>query len=286
VTAPDLRALAGRLGLRAAHGGFRGACPSCGYFSSFTLSLRSGTLLWWCASCSDREALTRAVRAAAEDVWIPPVSPPQDRSWRSPVVAQQRALVLWDTAVPARGTLVERYLHERHIPHIAYSPALRFIARCPHPCGARLPAMVAGVRNAAGNFEAVHRTFLAPDGRTKAAIDLPRASLGPLRGAAVHLDIAAPAMCVGEGIETTGSAALLLKLPGWAAISAGGLEALELPRTITSVTIAADHDLPGQRAADAAARRWRSEGRTVRITLPKRPGADFNDLLMKDLADG
>ena len=50
------------------------------------------------------------------------------------------------------------------------------------------------------------------------------------------------------------------------------------------VVIAADPDLPGHRAAVDAARRWRGEGRTVRIATPDAAGTDFNDLLRAKLA--
>ena len=49
--------------------------------------------------------------------------------------------------------------------------------------------------------------------------------------------------------------------------------------TAVSVVIAADHDGPGLKAAEAAADRWQSEGRRVRIARPDRAGADFNDIL-------
>jgi len=47
------------------------------------------------------------------------------------------------------------------------------------------------------------------------------------------------------------------------------------------VVLCADHDASsiGQRAARAAAERWLTEGRRVRVALPPR-GCDFNDLLL------
>jgi putative DNA primase/helicase len=74
----------------------------------------------------------------------------------------------------------------------------------------------------------------------------------------------------------------LFGLPGWAALSADGIEALELPAEIREVAIAADNDvtLRGQRAALAAHQRWTTEGRSVRVLLPPNPGQDFNDILL------
>ncbi len=76
-------------------------------------------------------------------------------------------------------------------------------------------------------------------------------------------------------------AAVLLGLPGWAAVSCGNLGAnMALPAGVRRVTIAADPDPPGQRAAAKAARRWRAEGRSVRLATPDTPGQDFADLLL------
>ena len=96
----------------------------------------------------------------------------------------------------------------------------------------------------------------------------------------MRLDPVAPELVIGEGIETAASAALLLGLPAWAALSAGNLERdLVLPAEARAVVIAADPDPPGERAARAGAARWQAEGRRVRIARPNRPGVDFNDLL-------
>ncbi|MBZ0254144.1 MAG: toprim domain-containing protein, partial [Candidatus Methylomirabilis sp.] len=43
--------------------------------------------------------------------------------------------------------------------------------------------------------------------------------------------------------------------------------------------VLADGDDPGEAAAESAARRWRREGRRVRIARPPR-GLDFNDMLL------
>ena len=86
-------------------------------------------------------------------------------------------------------------------------------------------------------------------------------------------------MVVAEGIETAASAGAMLGLPSWSAIACGNLRAaMVLPEIVRSVVIAADHDGPGRAAAAGAARRWRAEGRAVRIYQPDTPRLDFNDL--------
>ncbi len=139
--------------------------------------------------------------------------------------------------------------------------------------------MIALVLGPHGEPLGVHRTYLDNNGR-KAAIEPQKASVGPVWGGAIRLDPEAAELVIGEGIETSASAGLLLNLPAWAAISAGNLaRGLVLPPDVRAVVIAADNDAPGIAAAEQAAERWKAEGRRVRIVKPDRPGADFADLL-------
>ena len=84
---------------------------------------------------------------------------------------------------------------------------------------------------------------------------------------------------VGEGIETCLSAMQATGLPAWAALSTGGLQALDLPQEVKEVIILADGDEPGERAAQAAALRWKTDQRRVHIARPPK-GLDFNDVLL------
>jgi putative DNA primase/helicase len=109
-----------------------------------------------------------------------------------------------------------------------------------------------------------------------------RACFGPVGGGAVRFGMprAGEWFAVGEGIETTLSVTTARALPGWAVLSANGIEALVLPPEATHVVVCADNDLHGrgQRAAEMAARRWMAEGRRVRVALPP-ADLDFNDVL-------
>jgi putative DNA primase/helicase len=91
-------------------------------------------------------------------------------------------------------------------------------------------------------------------------------------------------LVVGEGIESTLSAALPCGLAAWAAISASGIEKLLLPSDARHVVIAADNDMNyrGQRAAQQAGVHWCVEGRHVRIATPSTSGTDFNDLIRRE----
>jgi putative DNA primase/helicase len=185
----------------------------------------------------------------------------------------------------ATGTPVEAWLRTRGITG-PVPPALRFLLHCPHRNGKYYPAMVAPIVNVVGEQIAIHKTFLRPDGSGKAGLakEEQRETCGPMKGGAVRLAPyrAGAELLIGEGIESTLSAMRLFGLPGWAAICAIGIEALELPDDVRRIVIAADNDLSGvgQRAALSACERWATEGRSVRILLPPSPGGDFNDVLL------
>jgi putative DNA primase/helicase len=114
-------------------------------------------------------------------------------------------------------------------------------------------------------------------GQGKASFEPNKMSLGNIRGGAVRLAMPVSKMAVAEGIETGLSFMQATGMPSWAALSAGGLQALLLPPEVREVLIAADPDLVGLKAAQIAARRWHHEGRVVRIVSPPE-GNDFNDL--------
>ena len=129
-----------------------------------------------------------------------------------------------------------------------------------------------------GSPIAIHRTFLARDGGGKAPVDPQKMMLGPCRGGAVRLGEPGDVLMVGEGIETCLAAMQATGNAAWAALSTSGLRSLDLPRDVRDVIVLADGDEPGEAAAQDCARRWKREGRRVRIARPPQ-GMDFNDLL-------
>jgi putative DNA primase/helicase len=188
-------------------------------------------------------------------------------------------LAIWQAARPSGGSLVESYLVSRRL-HLPPTPTLRFHPGLKHPSGGGWPAMVALVTRGSDNTPlAVHRTFLARDGAGKAPVDPQKMMFGPCRGGAVRLTAPGDVLMVGEGIETCLAAMLATGHPAWAALSTSGLQALNLPGDVRDVIVLADGDDAGEEAARDCARRWKREGRRVRIARPPR-GMDFNDMLM------
>jgi putative DNA primase/helicase len=189
----------------------------------------------------------------------------------------QAALAIWQASQAVKSKPVTTYLRSRGL-DLSAPPALRFHAGLKHPSGGVWPAMVALVTHGAtASPIAVHRTFLARDGDGKAPVDPAKMMLGPCRGG-VRLAEPGTVLMVGEGIETCPAAMQATGNAAWAALSTSGLRSLDLPRDIRDVIVLADGDDPGEAAAQDCARRWKREGRRVRIARPPQ-GMDFNDLL-------
>jgi putative DNA primase/helicase len=281
--------IAKALGGRKAGGGWTARCPAHDDQTP-SLSIRDAEknkVLVRCHAGCDQERVIAALRGRGLWAENGPRSlsrmarrtpferkPDQDHTRRS-----EAALAIWQSAHPAQGTLVETYLASRGI-YLPLPDTLRFHAGLKHPSGGVWPTMVALVTNGAdGTLVAIHRTYLACDGRGKAPIDPQKMMLGPCRGGAVRLAEPGDVLMVGEGIETCLAAMQASSHPVWAALSTSGLRSLDLPTDIRDVIVLADGDDAGEAAARDCAWRWKREGRRVRIARPPQ-GMDFNDVLL------
>jgi phage/plasmid primase-like uncharacterized protein len=291
----------GRKRKAACHGGeWAGPCPMCGGFDRFVVWPNAERPGWYCRGegrGGDAIALVQAVhhldfvdacemlvgKQLVERLFPTATGERIEAADAADEAARTRsARSMWAATVPAAGTVVQRYLATRGIT-ITVPKSMRF-ASLRHPDGRTYPAMVAAVQRAPErDVVGIHRTFLAPGGEGKADTDPTRMSLGPIAGGAVRLGPSGPVLVVGEGIESCMSVMQEAGIPAWAALSTSGLRNLVLPDLplAAEVIIAADHDEPGVKAADAAAERWTAEGRRVRIAVPPEAGSDFNDTLIE-----
>jgi putative DNA primase/helicase len=275
-------------GVRKSGNGWVARCPAHADRTP-SLSIRDaddGKVLVRCHAGCDQERVIASLRARglwAQNGWLtfsrPTSSPvPERERDQGDAKRSEVALAIWQSAMPADGTLVETYLASRGL-HLR-SPTLRFHSRLKHPSGGIWPAMVALVTRGSDDTPlAIHRTFLARDGSGKAQVDPSKMMLGPCRGGAVRLAMPSDVLMVGEGIETCLAATLATGHPSWAALSTSGLKTLYLPNDVRDVIVLADGDDPGETAARDCARRWKREGRRVRIARPPL-GLDFNDVLV------
>ena len=220
-----------------------------------------------------REIMGGGIVGFQKPVCLPRVAEPNGRL--------QLARRLWSMCRLADGSVVEKYLHSRGI-RVPIPASIRFLSGAWHSeARTSFPAMIAVVQDVTGRITGVHRTYLAVDGSSKAAVAPAKKMLGSCVGGAVRLAKIGSTLAITEGIETGLSVLQATGTPTWAALSASGLAALRLPPVPAAETVVvfADHDPAGIAAAEAAMTRWHAEGRRVRLALPPKPGSDFNDVL-------
>lgn len=159
----------------------------------------------------------------------------------------EAARVLWRTARPGLGTLIEATLEARGIDLDALvavcgarvPPTLRFLPALPYwndgRCLGRWPAMLAPIQDGRGRVIGVHRTYLDPRGGPKAEIlddetgELcPRKKvLGEAWGGCIRLAPAGARLGLAEGIEN--ALAVMCStpegevLPAWTGVSLGNV---------------------------------------------------------------
>ncbi|MBI3919006.1 MAG: toprim domain-containing protein [Betaproteobacteria bacterium] len=190
----------------------------------------------------------------------------------------------WRDLRPISGT-ARKYLdaHQCVIP-----PAdgdLRCTESLRHPSRYVGPALVALVTDALTREPlTLHRTWIRGDG-TKAPVEPPRLLLGKHRkqGGVIRLwsdDSVSTSLAIAEGIESALSLATV-RTPVWSLIDAGNLGAFQVLDGVEDLSIFADHDAAGLRAADECAERWRGAGRHVGIAKSPVPSEDANDVLRR-----
>lgn len=216
------------------------------------------------------------LRQAAERVSSLPVSyrPPARDTGRDTTA---EALAIWRQAVPIKGTAAESYLRSRGL--ICVLPASLRFARLPYGKRGPLHPCLVALAASAGNFATgIQRTYLNASGTGKASVPKPKLSLGRIRGSAIRLAPCAAEMIVCEGLEDGLTLQQELGIATWVAAGVGNLKTMDLPAGVRSVVIGADVDEngSGEAGARAAAERFVSEGRTVRIIRPYAGFKDFN----------
>jgi len=208
-----------------------------------------------------------------------------------------------------RAEPLRNWLATRHIPlnmpprDLRLHPSLGY-----YEGGQRVgtfPTMLAMVRGVDGRTSTIHRTYLEPDGSSKARALIereldarklyPHPSTHPLTGAAIKFDHEPhPALNLAEGIESALAVRALAPLPTWSVISKDLLRLVTIPDYVRIVTVWADRDRSnaGQVAALELVDRLRACGvRAVAMLPPFQIGPDhksmdWNDVLMQVGVEG
>jgi putative DNA primase/helicase len=205
----------------------------------------------------------------------PELEPDPDR-WRIP----------WRSARPIAGSLAEIYLRSRGLRFDdPVGRVLRFAAqrarKSPEGEFERHPALLCALSDTStGEQCGIINIYLQPDGSDRVRDKKGKTVTGRPSGAVVTLsdfDEPVSGLILCEGVET-GIALFQQELrPIWACGSASTLAKFPVLGGIEALTVAADADAPGQRAANELAERWRHAGREVRIVPPE--AGDWADQL-------
>jgi hypothetical protein len=279
-----------------------GPCPVCGGTDRFAINTKKQ--VFNCRGCGKSGDVISLVQAldgsnyldaiatlagAAPiriDYNIPkqPALVPKQRKEELPNGTGPLALALWRAARDPRGTIVEFYLRSRclDLPDEAAGDSIRFHSHCPFG-EARYPAMVCMVRNILTNEpQAIHRTALTPDGPAiKHDGKTFRLTLGPIAGGAIKLapdEDVTQGLCIGEGIETSLSAAQMGMRPVWSIISTSGMAAFPTLPGIDGLTVLREQCPANAAAFQTCSDRWRADHRQVISAWPSN-GKDANDEL-------
>ena len=180
-----------------------------------------------------------------------------------------------------KSTISSQYLTSRGFNLSVAIKSLRHHPACPYFDNGEsknikhFPALLGVVCDAYGELKGVQRIYLSSSGN-KADVSDPKKSLGSLKGNSVHLGEPSTTLAVTEGIETGLAVMLATKSIVWAAVSALGMESLNIPDSVKKIYIWADLDksATGLRAAEKLAARLKAEGRTAFVLLPEGPIPD------------
>ena len=249
------------------------ACPLCGPERRSPANRKRRVLRIWhleegfvtyaCARCGER-GYARAKDAVASKqsrtTGCQPriVEASEDADQRSRI---EFALQLWEASCPLVGTLGDKYLKEHRrlrVEPLNLDHSLRWHGGINALVGLMTDPMT-------GEGAGIHRTILNPDGSKRERKMLGKQGvicLTPNEDVCEGLGLV-------EGVED-GLAVLLSGWgPIWIATSAGAIERFPVLNGIESLTIFADADAAGMKAAKACASRWKQAGHEVCISVSK-----------------
>lgn len=273
------------------------ACPVCGGKDRFRFNHRSEKGLWICNACGGGDGIQllqhvhgwdfrRAADAVREVCGAQEMPRDEVRASSTPEQLKKAMNELWTASNPVKaGDATDLYLRARGFADVAVHD-IRNCAECPVRTEVgleKLPAMVALIRGLDGKPVSLHKTFLGY--RKKADIESPRRFQSEVTvppGAAVRLLPFEEGSEIGvaEGIETALAAALIFKVPVWAALTAGGLATWEPPASASKVWIFGDEDssFTGQWRMYELAHKLRTKKVNVEPIAPKVTGHDWADV--------
>jgi putative DNA primase/helicase len=262
-------------------------CPACGGVDRFRFDDLEGRGTYYCAGCGAGAGLSlickvkgitsgaawNLVKAALPEATETETKPKEDYR---PFIKR----VLAKAVVIAPGDSIYQYLTSRGI----FEPP-KTILRAPTIFPKETDPWMMVCRVVKGNrLAGIHLTLLK-DGKRHQRL-MYGLSEGSLKGGAIRLHPLESRgivgeLVVGEGVETSLSAAQYFDRPAWSCMNAVLLEQVEIPNIVTDLMIAGDNDATytGQRAAFVRANKSVVvEHRKTTVMIPEKVGADWNSV--------
>lgn len=258
-------------------------CPMCGGRDRFRFTDAEERGLYYCSGCGPGSGWDLACKISGKsksevrkEALVLIKGAPTPATPQSDEKASRRAMKeLWEGAVtPSATSPVGLYL-TRRLGRYWKSDAIR----------ESRTTMVSRISDPSGRGVNLHLTYLTKDGQ-KADVEVQKKVMrGTLpEGCAIALWEAREIMGIAEGIETAMSAAILFKMPVWAAVSGVMLAKWQPPAIARKIVIFGDNDMnyTGQmRAYELAHRLSMKGGVEVDVRIPEHVGTDWNNVLMQ-----
>jgi Toprim domain len=217
-----------------------------------------GFATYICARCGERGYAREDGRPSSRKT-LRREFPPRTLSLdQDQVVRTEIAIRIWGDTDSLKGTLGAKYFTDRrglHIGVLDLDHVLRWHAR---------ERMIVALMTdpSSGAACGIHRTFLNPDGSKRE-----RKMLGPQGVIRLSPDVdVIAALGIVEGVEDGLAVILSGWSPVWCCTSAGGIERFHVLPGIGSLTIFADADERGMKAAQICIERWITASREARIS--------------------
>ena len=280
-----------------------GVCNTCKEFAGKYLD--GFSVLMWLRGWRFPQALEAVASIVAPEVlregqtaYAPPVNRVEPRvkaktneDLKKDLYAVAKMRRVWDGSVPIwhpSAALAWRYLESRGLQQPTRDQgnygALRFIPELEWrdiDTGERdvFPAIIARVQSREGMTLALHRTYLAKDGRGKAPVPEPKKMMSRPASVSIHtgaIRLGAPVkgvLAVAEGLETALAVHAFTGYTCWSLVSTSLMRSFLPPDGVKGVAIYADHDVSGggMEAASALQEALRAKGIQTRLELPPGP---------------
>ena len=271
-----------------------GPCPICGGKDRFRWDDKDGTGSYFCSQCGSGDGFMlaqrvtgRAFKDIAQFIRNAFSEPVQSRGVTEKPTPDNSAAIarLWQRSEkPKQGGAVHTYQTKRFGRYWASNSILEASLLYHEGSKERFHGQVARIVDADGKLVNLHITYLTGDGNKAAVAPQKRVLSGKLpEGSAIRIWPSAKVMGIAEGIETAISAAIIHKMPVWAAVNGAMLSKWIPPQNAEKIFVFGDNDknFTGQAKAYALANRLVAQfNREVEVKIPPETGWDWNDVLM------